>query len=186
MSALRISSHAKKPFYEELPFLPLHVVVALVGGTLATILIGGLFGAILSKIGVLPPRFPVIFNPFIWLPGFFLGFAVNRFVRHRSAPFVGVVGLVFLVGVMFWDVSILKHGGHYPYLTPGNYWDYELLVLFSPSDKACGDSECLGKLFVTAPFVISVAYSIGAWLALRFGKPKTTDQQQDLDAGTHA
>jgi hypothetical protein len=176
----------ESPLYRELRLVVLHVVVALVGGVLAVLLVGGLFAALFSGLEVRPPTPDVIYNPFIWLPAFFLGLVVNRFARHRSAPFVGIVGLVLLVGVMAWDVSILRHGGNYRDLSPGHDWAYEFRQLFS-ADKTCRDSECLGKILVTAPFITTVAYSIGAWLGLRFGKIKdTTDQRTKFGAHTHA
>ena len=190
MAPLRIGFSdikSEKPFYQELPFLLLHVVVALVGGILSVLLVGLLIGAILAGMGIRPPTPAVIYNPLVWLPGFLLGFGVNRIVRHRSAPYVVLVGVILLVGIMAWDVSILKHGGTYRGLRPGHYWAYEFRQLFSLTDKTCGDSECLGRILVTAPFIITVAYSIGAWLGLRFGKTNNaSDQGKEAGAHTHA
>jgi hypothetical protein len=176
---------ANRPFYEELPLLLLHLAVALFGSALAAILIGWIVSAILSWIRILPPSLPLPYNPLILIPAFFGGFLVNHFARHRSAALIWVVGLLFLVGVMMWDVSILKRGGHYQSLAPGGYWEYELRQLFSTNERACSDSECLGQIFVTTPVILTVAYSIGAWIALRFGNSDSAHKER-LDATTHA
>ncbi len=175
-----------RPFYEELPFLLFHVAVALLGSAVAAIPLGWLVSVILSEVRILPPTLAVAYNPLVWVTPFFVGLFVNRFTRHKSAAVVWVVGLLFLLGMMLWDMSILKRGGHNQNLTPGGYWGYEFRQLFSTSEKMCGDSECLGQLLVTTPFIVTVTYSLGALMALRFGKNDRASQRQErLDTTTH-
>ena len=58
-------------------------------------------------------------------------------------------------------------------------WSYMLANLFGPSNK-CSASECLGELFFTTPFAVSLTYSVGAYIAKRqtkrLAKATSTDR----------
>ncbi len=167
----RVDTHmaAKKSPLEEVFALVVHVPVAIFGAVIFAIMLDWLASAIFPTVGIRRAlSLGIVYNPFLWVFGMLLGLLVNRFTRHRSACWVGAVALLFMFAVMVWDISIFKRSGYYATLTHGHYWKYELGQLFSRNDASCSDSECLGKLFVTFPVVASIAYSIGAWLALRF------------------
>jgi hypothetical protein len=144
--------------------------------------IGGAFSAIFSAalvfvvqrifgwVGILGS----IYDPLLWLPAATLGFFINRVADHRSAVIVGpLVGACFCA-LMYWDIASLHRVPYYTNLIQENYqgsfWTYEFQKLFPSSNRGCGPDECLGSLLFTFPFLASMAYSFGAWLALRFPK----------------
>jgi hypothetical protein len=127
----------------------LHVPLAMVGGTCAGILLDALFlePALtplalhrLSKLG--------FYNPIFWVTSPLLGLLVNYRTRHRSAYCVCIVGIAYLL----FTLGQYKHG---------------LQMVFSTD---CTDGECLEWLFVTLPFLNSIAYSVGAWFGFRFAQ----------------
>ncbi len=158
----------KPPHEEVLALVLLHVPIAILGTLLVAIVLGWPVGAIFSRFGMRRFLFAMPYNPFLWISGALLGLFVNRFARNRSACWVGAIALVYMFAIMVWDISIFRRSDYYATLTHGHYWKYEFGQLFSPDNATCSASECLGQLLVTFPVVASVAYSIGAWLALRF------------------
>jgi len=159
---------ARKARLEEVLAFAVHVLIAIFGTLLFAVIFDWLASAILPTIGIRRvPSLGILYNTFLWIFGTLLGLLVNRFTRHRSACWVGPIALVFMFGVMVWDISILEHSNYYAAVTHGHYWTYELGQLLSRNDETCSASECLGKLFVTFPVIASIAYSIGAWLGLR-------------------
>lgn len=114
-----------------------------------------------------------IFNPIFWVPSLFFGLMVSRFVRHRwmwLAP--AAIGTSVMVGVMLWDISLFRHSAYELALARGHVWRYEFGRLFSPVSPFSPEKadRSLTQLFLTFPFLSSVAYSAGAWLAIRFGE----------------
>jgi hypothetical protein len=167
-------SRASRTLVEELIGLPLHFLIAVCGGTLLVIVSGGVMGRACSTIGFPFPDLGLIYNPIVWLVPVFLGIVTNRLMRHRSACLVGIVGALLIPMFMRSEISIIQHSEYMRNLTHGHYWRYEFQQLFSSDDRTCSDSECLGKVLFTLPFLTSVAYSIGAWLGLKFGKMKSS------------
>jgi len=90
----------KKPFHEELGGLFLHVPLAVFGGALAAIVLGGVLSIVFSSFGIRILSRGDIYNPFLWLPAVFLGLVANRLTRHRSACFVGAIGFLFLLAIV--------------------------------------------------------------------------------------
>ena len=155
---------------KEAVFLLVHVLIGTVGGFVVAFVAELVFGATLSAFGIRVVG-SGLYNPLVWCTVAALGFFVNRRLQNRSACLVGIVAAVFFFLLMWWDVSSIKHSAFYRRLIQeqyqGHYWRYEFEQLLARDDRACGSSECLGKLLFTFPFFASVAYSIGAALGLK-------------------
>ena len=114
------------------------------------------------------------YGPFVWWPGLALGLFVNRRTLHRAACFVWIPGLVWL------DCGIINtsRGWHPVGISPMAKVRIELFPL---KQGECGMTECLGVMFYTWPALNSVAYSIGATMALVFNR--TGARSDEADAG---
>jgi len=175
----------RRPFWQEVIALPLHFLLGTIGGTLLFMLLAGILGVACSSIGFPVPEVGFLYNPLLWSGAVVLGALVNRELRHRSACLVGIVGALLLLAIMRSDISLYERSDYYRNLTDGHYWRYEFQQLFSPENRTCADSECFGKLLFALPFLASVAYSIGAWLGLRFGDQiHTSKNRPDQSKGT--
>jgi hypothetical protein len=108
-----------------------------------------------------------IYSPVLWGPSILLGFVVNRFTNHRSAYWVGMVGLLYLFSIIMWDTVSIMHLEYIRTVNHGNFWQYEFNQLFALDQRKCSDSGCIEELFATAPTFTSIAYSVGAWMALQ-------------------
>ena len=139
----------------DLPTLIYHIPLALIAAPIG--------GAILSFV----LRDDIPYGPSIWIAAAALGFLVNRKLRNIAACWVGalaVVGLCLLI--LHWH-SAYENSAYYREKTGDSYWVYLVQLLFTTDSNNCGGSECLGELIFTTPVVSAVAYSIGAFLALR-------------------
>jgi hypothetical protein len=109
------------------------------------------------------------YGPLVWWGGLFLGFLVNRVTLQRSACFAWLVGLLWLL------LPVILHF-IYSNDTNGTVWMAKFRAdNFPRSPNDCGSSECLGLVTSTWPFLNSVAYSLGAGLALLYQRKKTVD-----------
>jgi hypothetical protein len=109
------------------------------------------------------------YSPAFWATGFFLGLVINNQLKDRSALWVGPLCLLLFSALVLQEVWFLSHSTYFRALTQGHYWHYEYDQYFSLNDGGCGNTECMGKLLLPS-VVSSVAYSAGAWLALRYTK----------------
>jgi hypothetical protein len=150
---------------EEIPGFFLHLLIATIGVFFVDVIVWLVFSVVFSLLGI-HASLGTAYNPFFWIPALITGFLVNRRLATRSAALIGVLGAVFLLVIIWWDASTLSRSEYFVHLTGGHYWRYAAEQPLSPSDRDCGSSECLGKVFFTVPAVISVAYSVGAWLGL--------------------
>ncbi len=112
------------------------------------------------------------YSPAFWIAGFFLGLVINDYMRNRSAQWIGPICFALLLVLVFADVRFFDHSTYYRTVTQGHSWRWEYYQLFSLDNGNCGGSECLGKLLIVPPVLGSIAYSVGAWLALRHKKKK--------------
>jgi len=103
------------------------------------------------------------------------GFFINRSARSRAACRVWAVGLLFLLAVVIWDVSIFRRSQYYQKLTGGQFFSYESNQLFGLDPGKWGKRDGLEELFVVVPVLGSIAYSLGAWFALRDGPHSETE-----------
>lgn len=112
----------------------------------------------------IPVSLQAWYLPFVWGPGLILGFLANRRMLQSTACFVWMPGLIWLV------LGTFDQTFHRP-----NWASWIVAVkegMFPVSQNGCGTTECLGVLVYTMPAVNSVAYSLGAWLALRSTRKK--------------
>ena len=166
--------------------LPVHFLTATIVGTFLSVLLTIGIAAALSPFRIRVPELAPIFNPFVWLAGLFLGFSMNRSRRHRTACFVGVLGLALLFLLMLWEVSAIKYSPGYSRRIGGHYWQYEYDHMLSPHNQNADGEEYLGKFLFGTPALCSVAYSIGAWLALRHSRANISpDELQKSDTTAH-
>jgi hypothetical protein len=108
----------------------------------------------------LPELLVFLFGSIFW--GALLGFVVCQFARHRSARWVGAVGLLYLIVESAWEIHIYWNSPYYRAL--GGPFRYEFEQLFTAN---CAGSECVEQVFITVPVMCCIAYSLGAWLALK-------------------
>lgn len=154
---------APKSVGEELLGFCLHTVLAMIGGFLFVVMIvPALLHAVCLVASInlhdVPGIFQRPFGPIFALADVLLGFLSNRHLRHRSAPYIGVLGLVWLTTAVVWDFMAFGHST----IVAGHFWRYEFRQLFSPN---C--SDCLEQLFITAPAMALIFYSVGAAIGLR-------------------
>ena len=157
---------------EDIPGFFLHLVIATLGMFFIDIVVWLAF----SVLGIHGSTFGTAYDPFFWIPALITGFLVNRRLATRSAVLIGILAAVFLFVIIWWDARGLSRSEYYVHLTGGHYWRYSVQQLLSPSDRDCGSSECLGKLLLTVPAVISFAYSIGAWVGLQSSRQSNAER----------
>jgi hypothetical protein len=151
----------------------LHLFFAVVGWAVSFGLALAIYGLLLHPHAEDLYSSSSILNPLFWMPSLFVGLIINRFVRQDWAWLApAAIGISIMIGVILWDVSLFRHSAYEIGLAHGHVWKYELGRLFSPvSSFSPGKADrSLTQLFLTFPFLSSVAYSVGAWLALRFGR----------------
>jgi hypothetical protein len=148
----------------------MHSVLATVGGVLV--------GFVLLHFVPLPPigphwRLKTLFADFPYSPAFWgsamlLGFIVNRRIADRSACWVGPFGVLVLALLVGLSIPGYEASGYELNRTGHSFLNYIHGELFGLDPKACGSDECLGKVMFTTPVLNSIAYSVGAWIGLRF------------------
>jgi hypothetical protein len=176
----------RRPFRKELMELPVHFLTATILGTILSFLLAIGTAVALSPFKIRLPELAPIFDPFVWLAGLILGFLMNRFRRHRSACFVGALGMALFFLLMLWEVSLIKYSPGYSARIGGHYWQYEYDHMLSPHNKNPDGEEYLGKFLFGTPALCSVAYSIGAWLALGYPRAKGPRESQGSERTTNA
>ena len=147
---------------KELLGLFLHLSVAIVLGgafVLGTDLVVGRL--LFPERSHLPELLVFLFGSIFW--GAMLGFVVCQFARHRSARWVGALGLLYLIVESAWLISGYWNSPYYR--AHGGPFRYEFGQLFTADCGECGWE----RLFVTVPVMCCLGYSLGAWLALKMG-----------------
>jgi hypothetical protein len=145
---------------KELLGLFLHVPVAIVLGG-AFVFVTDLVLNPFSIKSHLPELLVFLFGSIFW--GALLGFVVCQFARHRSARWVGAIGLLYLIVECAWDIGL--HWNSSYYRGRGGPFRYEFEQLFTTNRTDSGWEQ----LFVTMPVMCCIGYSLGAWLALKIG-----------------
>ena len=150
--------------------LAIHCLIAMVATVVCSIL-GVIFvQVVLTIIGlgglIRGANLEAWYGPLIWWPGLVLGFFVNRRTLQRAACFVWVPGLLWLAAGILSRATAWR--------PEGMSWMTQVRIdLFPLKQGECGTTECLYSLFHTWPALNSVAYSIGAALALLTNRDKT-------------
>jgi hypothetical protein len=107
-------------------------------------------------------------NPLLWVPGLMLGLLVNRFVLKSTACWVWLAGVVWMAYGMFASL----HAYHARFSGICSPLDNIRGGFFSFASNYCGGGE--NVFLFTVPTLSSIAYSLGAWTALRFGSRQST------------
>lgn len=87
--------------------------------------------------------------PGVIVVGLLIGYAVNKFLRSKFVLWLWIVSILPIL----YDFYCFRHSG----------WRDTFNYLFLR--RNCG--ECIEPFFTVAPFYGSVAYSLGAWAALK-------------------
>jgi len=131
------------------------IVIMVVGG-LICVIVNSWMGK--SK----NPWVDVPYSPFLWGLAFVAGWLVNHVLPTESAKWVWVVGVAWLLLFATSDISAYNPRWCQGCSIQQHIW-YSYFSYWKCSQ------ECLGQLLGTAPMLNSVAYSIGAMVALKFG-----------------
>jgi hypothetical protein len=107
-------------------------------------------------------------NPVLWGPGLILGLLVNRFALKSTACWVWLAGMVWMACGLF--ASLYTYHARFAGICSSldSIWD----GFFSYGSSYCGDHQNL--MLFTVPTFNSIAYSLGSWVALRFGASGTS------------
>lgn len=101
---------------------------------------------------------------FLFGPGFLFGLLLNRIALRRTAYWVWLVGMIWMVCGIVGSLQSYRA----KWLGICSPFDSILSGFFSVGSAYCGDRGYSQKF--TLPAFISIAYSLGAWIALRFGR----------------
>jgi hypothetical protein len=121
-------------------------------GVVGVFIVSFFVGSMLEKVfGVAVDRlFISALYPLPVILGFATGLLLNRYLRSRSATLVFVLGALLVSGDLR---DAIQRGGF-----------HELVHYLSVTN--CGG--CEDQAFILCPFYISVAYSVGAWIGLKY------------------
>ena len=154
-----------KPERRGLFWFALHVFLAMGVGTALGLALELILDRSAGALGIHTSGTLGVFSPFLWIGSILLAALINSRVHHRSARWVGVVGLCYLVAVLVvYHTPLFERSSVYQ--TPsGDYsLSHGLYLLFSPS---CKSGDCLEQVLITVPVLNSLAYSFGALLGFR-------------------
>lgn len=152
-------------------YLVLHDFVALFGSLLA-----GFIGVVALAPSQYLLNHPVLdrllssqFNPGFWVPSIVIGFVAYFYTRHPATYWVGSLNLVLL---LIMALCVAAHRQTNVSLSRSLFC--ELLA----TDTQCGVNASFARLIFVGPILGSLAYSIGAGIALT-GK-KVTEILNDV------
>jgi hypothetical protein len=132
-----------------------HAAAATVGSFIA----GFVVTEILHPSGIANFWFDTPYGPSFWGTALVFGFCLNLAMDDRSAKWAWAVGLLWLA--LWCGVTVAEYG---PQWTHGRSLGQELWSEYF-SYWHCSE-ECLTQMFVTTPTINSMAYSVGAAIAL--------------------
>ncbi len=142
-----------------------HVILAtIVSMVVLTIVDGAVFGPLVAWAGYRPGDILVSpCSPFVWWPGFLLGFLVNRKMQDRSACWAWTLAVGWLAYGIWDECRIYRFPSWHP--PKGDFVHRAWHMFFSGDSKEWGGGGLLLFIF-TMPALNAIAYSVGAWLAL--------------------
>lgn len=107
-------------------------------------------------------------NPVLWGPGLILGLLVNRFALKSTACWVWLAGILWIG----YGILASLHAYHARFSGICSPLDSIRGGFFSFASNYgyCGGGE--NVFLFTVPTLSSIAYSLGAWVALRFGRSR--------------
>jgi hypothetical protein len=103
---------------------------------------------------------------FLFGPGLLFGLLLNRIALRRAACWVWLLGILW----MMFGAAVSLHSYRTRFLGICSPFDSILGGFFSIGSGYCGDRSNFSAF--TLPMFSSIAYAIGAWIALRFGRGK--------------
>jgi hypothetical protein len=103
-----------------------------------------------------------VLTPWLWGPGFILGLLVNRIALRRTACWVWLAGIAW----MAIGISATLYSYHARFAGICSPLDHVTSSFFSLVGNYCGGGE--NVMPFTLPTFSAVAYSLGAWISLRF------------------
>lgn len=108
----------------------------------------------------------VPYSPAFWGSAFVVGFFLNRYFKDNLAYWSGPIAVLALALMILIDLAEYEHNSYEIAASNHSFIRYEWGQLFSLDPNKCPADECLGKLLFTAPVLNSIAYSVGARLAV--------------------
>jgi hypothetical protein len=145
-----------------------HTILATIASIVILTIVDGAILALVARLGYRPGDFfdsPC--SPFVWWPGFLLGFLVNRKTQNRSACWAWTVATGWLAYGIWDECRIYRFPSWYP--PKGDFVHRAWHMFFSSDSKEWGGGGLLLFIF-TWPALNAIAYSVGAWLALWLGR----------------
>lgn len=113
-----------------------------------------------------------VLNPLLWGPRFILGLVVNRIALRRAACWVWLAGIVWIA----FGTSEALYSYHTRYAGICSPLDYVVSSFFSLVGSYCGGGE--NVMPFTLPTFSAIAYSLGAWIALRLARRTETSSDR--------
>src|SRR5882762_10010552 len=107
------------------------------------------------------------YSPAFWGSSFLVGFFVGRYSKDGCAIWIGPAALLIFAALIVASVPGYEQSQYELAISNHSFLKYIWGGLFSVDSSMCGSEECLGKAMFTTPVLNCVAYSIGAWLAIR-------------------
>jgi hypothetical protein len=139
----------------------IHAMVAMI----ITVIIGVVLAGELGRtLGVSQNRWvDMPYAPVIWSTALLFSYVLNLRFRTQAAVWVWVFGVAWFLFLLTYELRF-----HDPRWCDGCSLAQDIWNSYFTWDyRKCGNTECLGQVFGTTPLLNSLAYSIGAWLALR-------------------
>jgi hypothetical protein len=146
----------------KLGMIAMHALVAMVVTVILGVILAGELGHAL-KLSSQNRWVDVPYSPVIWGTALICAYLLNVRFQSRASMWVWTFGLTWFVILL---ADVLRF--HDPRWCQGcslarDIWN----TYFAWDYRKCADSNCLGEVFGTTPLVNSIAYSLGAWLAMR-------------------
>ena len=145
----------------------LHSSVAMVIGPIVVFVIGLSAFILFKTSGGIDPVLGAggTANPVLWGPGLILGLLVNRFALKSTACWVWLAGMAWIACGLL--ASLYTYHAQFAGIcSPLDSIRYGFFSYGSYGSSYCGDHKNL--MLFTVPTFNSIAYSLGAWVALRF------------------
>lgn len=144
---------------ENIPPLILHTFLATVGGAIVWMMLGLLVPGLVENV-------PLLLSPLTWGPGLILGFVAGPRMLSRTAYWVWLVPVAWLAYGIWDECRAYRFPPWFP--PKGDFIQRAWHIFFlTPTDTKPWGSSPLGLVIFTIPALSSIAYSFGAWAALR-------------------
>lgn len=111
----------------------------------------------------------VPYSPAFWGSALAAGFLRTK-ARDTLALKLGPVATCLFALLILISIPEYLHSSYQRAQSNASYTTYIWGQYFSVDPNKCPGDECLGKLIFTAPVLNCIAYSVGAWFALRWKK----------------